>query len=313
MDQDIFEETIEFPNQDAAKRFAALVGLDEMKDRLLKETRIMFNPHLLNEWSEKHHRRVLPIVELIRSRSPLFVFAGDVGAGKTALAESFADPIARQEEIIVRLYRLSLTARGIGAVGQMTTLITNAFQKVREAAKKGLSSGKKPSSAIVLLIDEADALAQSREADQMHHEDRAGVNALIRGIDSLMGAGLPVIVVMCTNRVGALDPAIKRRAAEVFEFGRPNQEQCAYILGKYLAETGITQAQIGTLAKKTSHGEDGYGCTFSDIIQRLLPTILFDAIPDHRVSFKHAEAIVEAFVPTPPFKEAEASSHSLLH
>lgn len=303
MEQEIFEEIIEFPNSDAQKSFAALVGLDGTKDRLLNEARLMFNPHLLDEWSNKHHGRVLPLAELIRNRSSLFVFAGDVGAGKTALAESFADPIARQEGIAIRLYRLSLTARGIGAVGQMTTLLTNAFQKVREAAKKGSSAGKKPSSAIVFLIDEADALAQSREADQMHHEDRAGVNALIRGIDSLMGAGLPVLVVMCTNRIGALDPAIKRRAAEVFEFGRPNQEQCAYILGKYLADTGITESQIGKLATMISREASGHGCTFSDIVQRLLPNILFDAVPDRPISFEVAEKIVKSFVPTPPFKE----------
>jgi hypothetical protein len=30
-------------------------------------------------------------------------------------------------------------------------------------------------------VDEGDALAQSRDLAQMHHEDRAGVNALIRG------------------------------------------------------------------------------------------------------------------------------------
>ena len=33
--------------------------------------------------------------------------------------------------------------------------------------------------AVILLVDEADALAQSREAAQMHHEDRAGVNAFL--------------------------------------------------------------------------------------------------------------------------------------
>ena len=33
----IFEEVRVFPDPAAARRFAALVGLDEMKDRLLKE------------------------------------------------------------------------------------------------------------------------------------------------------------------------------------------------------------------------------------------------------------------------------------
>lgn len=70
----------------------------------------------------------------------------------------------------------------------------------------------------MLLIDEADALAQSRENAQMHHEDRAGVNAFIRGIDRIANQKLPAAVLMCTNRLKALDPAVQRRAAEVLTF-----------------------------------------------------------------------------------------------
>lgn len=68
---------------------------------------------------------------------------------------------------------------------------------------------------MLLLIDEADALAQSRENAQMHHEDRAGVNAFICGIANQK---LPAAVLMCTNRLKALDPAVQRRAAEVLTF-----------------------------------------------------------------------------------------------
>ena len=56
----------------------------------------------------------------------------------------------------------------------------------------------------------------------MHHEDRAGVNALIRGISQIATEAPGVLVVMCTNRIGALDPAIRRRAAAEFDFARPD-------------------------------------------------------------------------------------------
>ena len=46
---------------------------------------------------------------------PLWI--GDVGTGKSALAESFGDDIARTIDIPVFLYRLSLASRGSGAVG----------------------------------------------------------------------------------------------------------------------------------------------------------------------------------------------------
>ena len=55
----------------------------------------------------------------------------------------------------------------------------------------------------------------------MHHEDRAGVNAFIRGVDRLSNGQLPAAVIMCTNRLGALDPAVKRRAADILTFARP--------------------------------------------------------------------------------------------
>ncbi|MFE5876472.1 AAA family ATPase [Rhodococcus sp. NPDC056506] len=76
----------------------------------------------------------------------------------------------------------------------------------------------------IMVIDEADALVQSREATQMHHEDGAGVDAFLAEIDSLAGSGF-LFVVMCTNRLAALDPAVKRRTAATFDFGRPDENQ----------------------------------------------------------------------------------------
>lgn len=112
------------------------------------------------------------------------------------MTETFGDAIAREAHIGVTLYALSLNARGTGAVGEMTSLLSAAFAEVKQAAKRGAGRGSKHNSGIVLLVDEADALAQSRELGQMHHEDRAGVNALIRGVDDLATGNLPAIVVM---------------------------------------------------------------------------------------------------------------------
>ena len=103
----------------------------------------------------------------------------------------------------------------------MTSLLSAAFSEVKEAARKAPAAAASTIRESVLLIDEADALAQSRELGQMHHEDRAGVNALIRGVDDFATGNLPAIVVMCTNRLDALDPAVRRRAAVTFTFSRP--------------------------------------------------------------------------------------------
>jgi SpoVK/Ycf46/Vps4 family AAA+-type ATPase len=106
------------------------------------------------------------------SRSPR---TGDVGTGKTALAESVGDSVARQEHIDVTLYPLSLATRGSGKVGEITQLLSAAFDAVLRAAEKLRRPGGKAAGGIIFLVDEADAVTQSREAAQMHHEDRAGV------------------------------------------------------------------------------------------------------------------------------------------
>ena len=252
----IFEEVREFPDPSAARRFAALVGLDDKKDRLLKEARLLLDPESLAAWSTKHHGRKAAIINLFRDRPPLFIFAGDVGTGKTALAETFGDAVAREANIRIALYALSLTARGTGAVGEMTSLLSAAFNEVKDAARKSSGRGGKHSSGIILLIDEADALAQSRELGQMHHEDRAGVNALIRGVDDFATGNLPAIVVMCTNRLEALDPAVRRRAAATFTFTRPNEAQRQAFLKPVLEELGFTPQQIQTVVTPPAQHTD---------------------------------------------------------
>jgi AAA+ superfamily predicted ATPase len=302
--QGIFESVIEFPDPQAKRRYDRLVGLDDVKERLSKEARILLNSHLLEDWSKRHHGERISLIDKFKERSPLFIFGGDVGTGKTELAETFGDQIARKEDISVTLYNLSLSARGTGAVGEMTRLITSAFAEVTEAARKISGNKGKPQAAVILLIDEADAIAQSREFAQMHHEDRAGVNALIRGISNLTAGNLPALVVMCTNRLEAIDPAVRRRAADTFFFDRPNETQRKSLLKSALEDAKFSDTQINELTRVTgSTNSVTYGCTFSDISQRLLPDILLDAFPDRPITFDRALAIAKKLKPTPPFKE----------
>jgi len=301
--KDIFDDVVTFPERAVGERFKGLVGLDPVKEHLIKEARLLLNPKLLEEWSKKHHNKVISLLTHFRNRAPLFIFGGDVGTGKTSLAESFGDPIARIENITVTLYRLSLNARGAGTVGEMTRLLTSAFSEVRDAARKGISQKGKSNSAVILLIDEADALAQSREFSQMHHEDRAGVNALIRGIDNLATEHIPAIVVMCTNRLEAIDPAVRRRAAAVFKFERPNEIQRTAVFNQGLAGIGFTVEQIAQLVKLTGPNKElQFGYTYSDLVRRILPSLLLDAFPDSPIKFERALEIIKATHPTPPFR-----------
>lgn len=296
----LFNRVDELPNASAMKRLANLVGLDEIKARLTKEAQVLLDPTSVDDWNRKHHKGRLALVASLKARPPLFIFGGDVGTGKTELAETIGDAVGRASGSTIRVYCLSLTARGTGAVGEMTRLISDAFDRIRAEAKGVAGRGK---AATILIIDEADALAQSRELAQMHHEDRAGVNALIRGIDDLARGAARVLVIMCTNRLDAIDPAVRRRAAATFEFIRPETAQREHLLGRELEGAGFTAKEIADLAEVIGSSKARpIGFTYSDITQRLLPSLLMDSFPDRPIEFARARKIAEQMIPTPPFK-----------
>lgn len=300
---DVFERRLTYPDFEPQERLARLVGLDDQKSRLAKILGLLVNPQGLERWAAKFHGGDLkPLLNSVLRRPPLVVLAGDVGSGKTELAETIGDMVARQEGIEITLYPLSLSTRGQGRVGEMTQLLSAAFEHTVQAARRLKSAGK-AKGGIILLVDEADALAQSREAAQMHHEDRAGVNAFIRGIDRLANLRLPAAVIMCTNRLNALDPAVRRRAADVMAFSRPNDEQRRHILAMRLGGLGMSSSQIQTLVAATGPTTSSPGFTFSDLTQRLLPAIALDAYPDRAIEAGRALEIAKGMTATPPFRD----------
>lgn len=298
--EDLFHPVVELPEPVRAARYARLIGLEETKTRLRKEAALLADPDLLQRWAKKYHHGEPAALTYFQDRAPLFVFAGDVGAGKTALAESFGCDLAEHLDVPVYLYRLKLAIRGTGLVGEMTSLIGDAFAHLRsEGAKARMSKGI--TSAFVLVVDEADALAQSRAAQQMHHEDRAGVDALLAGIDDLAGARVPVIVVLCTNRQAALDPALMRRAAASFTFGRPSTDQRRAVLTEALAGVNFSDATLNKLVELTGpHGTEP-GFTYSDLTQRLVPTAVLQAFPDAPVADALLLQVAASLTPTPIF------------
>lgn len=297
----LFERRMVYPNPAARDRLGRLVGLDSHQDRLTKILSLLVNPGGLKRWSDKYYPGAGMLLDSVLNRPRLVILAGDVGSGKTELAETVGDAVARQEGIEVFLLPLSLSARGQGRVGEITQLITTAFDFAIKEASALMSA--QAEGAVILLVDEADALAQSREGVDMHHENVSGVNAFIRGIDRLANAGLPAAVIMCTNRYSAIDPAVRRRAADVLLFGRPEEDQRRHLLGPQLAELGFSPSEITSIIEATGPRGERPGFTYSDLTQRLLPAIVLDAYPDRAIDPQRALAMAIEMRPTPPFKE----------
>ena len=297
MNRDLFDEELELPDRTARQRLNRLVGLDPIKAALATNATVLLDPSALRTWSAATHGSILPIVERFAERTPLFVLAGDVGTGKSTLAETFAQQVAVDRRINISVLRLSLRSRGTGAVGEMTRLLGEAFDEVI-ARGRNLRNGD----AIVVIIDEADAIAQSREFGQMHHEDRAGVNALIRGIDTVAAERRPVLVLMCTNRLSALDPAVRRRAAAEFEFTRPNDAQRLEVLSDGLADCGLSPTELDKLVDLTGDTGRGYVYTYSDLVNRVLPAAVLKAFPDRPITIDIVADAIATNPPTPPFQ-----------
>ena len=300
----LFEPRVTFPDPDAQTRLADLVGLEVHQNRLSKILGLLVNPTSIKTWQQTFHPDAISVLKMVLRSSPLVVLAGDVGCGKTHLAETIGDTVAREQDVDLTLFPLSLSTRGQGRVGEMTQLLSAAFQHIVEEAMKFGSASGPHRGALILLVDEADALTQTRETSQMHHEDRAGVNAFIRGVDRLASAHIPAAVIMCTNRLDALDPAVRRRAAEILTFFRPDSVQRCGVLEPSLRQMGFNRVQIAEMVDATGSDTQGHCFTFSDLTQRLIPAIVLDAYPEGPVDPRRALKIARDMQATPPFQVA---------
>lgn len=294
----LFELEISLPDARLKAQADRLVGFKARYDRIHQDLRLLIDKEGLEHWSKKHYHNRLALLDSLLDRYPLVVFHGDVGTGKTATAEAVANALARELGKEALLFKLSTRVRGSGNVGEMSTLINQAFEIVgKEAGKAKLS---------FLIIDEADSLAASRSGNQSHHEDKVAVNTLIQKIDDVRRFNGRVLVILCTNRYEALDPAILRRAAYVEEFRRPDDGERHEILSLDCEGLGLPASTIAELVKLTGpNGPHKLGYTFSDIRTRLLPEALALAYPTRKISHGDLIDAISRVAPSPTIYHTE--------
>jgi AAA+ superfamily predicted ATPase len=274
---ELFELELQLPDTHLDEQAKRLIGFVERYERLHRDLGLLVDLEGVEAWSHKFYGRRVPLIDVIADRYPLVIFHGDVGNGKTVTAESISNALTRELNRDGMLFKLSTRVRGSGTVGQMSTLINQAFEIIiRESGKTRLS---------FLIIDEADSLAASRDTNQSHHEDKVAVNTLIQKIDDVRRFNGRILVFLCTNRFNALDPAIVRRAARIEQFDRPNDCEREALLRLDCENLGLSEGVIKELVRLT--GADGYnrayGFTFSDLRTRLLPEALVRAYPNRKV------------------------------
>jgi SpoVK/Ycf46/Vps4 family AAA+-type ATPase len=288
----LFELEVPLPDSRLYDQSKRLIGFQERYSRIRQDLRLLIDVEELAAWSQRFYNRRIALLDALKDRYPLVIFHGDVGTGKTATAETIANAVARDMGKEAMLFKLSTRVRGEGNVGEMSTLINQAFDTVaREAGKSKYS---------FLIIDEADSLAASRSGNQSHHEDKVAVNTLIQKIDDVRRFKGRVLVFLCTNRFDALDPAIIRRAAYTEQFDRPNDASRRAIFEMDCGDLELKPADIAELVKLTGpKGPHGVGYTYSDIRTRLLPEALARAFPSRAISLDDLLAAVDKVQPSP--------------
>jgi len=298
-------EVIRYPNEQQGRAYDALVGLKPIQDDLYRKLWTLLQTGLVGRWARDAYGESPPtaLMQIIQDRYPLLILEGQVGAGKTALARSIGHSLSVAMGRDLALVVMNAQVRGGGHVGELTKNIARAFAEAQRMQRDEQIP-------VMLLIDEADALAQARGGRQTHHEDDAGVNALIQCIDQLRGR--PMAVLFATNLSQSLDPAIVRRAVATYHFDRPSLEQRAEVFGRVLAGTGIGRDEALRLAQATeARPLPGFGAithryTFSDLTQRIIPSAVERAIWRRQpLSIAGLEAACAETPPTPESHPAE--------
>lgn len=292
----IFDSETLLPNDLLARREKSLLGFDSRYARVHDQLRLLLNIGALGDWNLKNHCGKLAICDLVAEQYPLVIFHGDVGTGKTAMAECIANRlVADTKSSDSILFKLSNRVRGSGMVGEMGTLLTEAFQRVTKSVGKTRRA--------ILIIDEGDSLGASRTQAHSHHEDKVAVNTLIQSVDDLRQYGGRIVVILCTNRLSVLDAALRRRAAIIEEFKRPSDAERQQLFHMDLDGLNLSPTQIGELVHATGAHQPHPSWTYSDIRTRLYPAALAKAYPDRALQFDDLLTVATALQASPVMED----------
>lgn len=295
----VFASKTPLPDATLMKRSLTLLGFNERYARVRDRLRLLLRLSELPKWSKAHHQQVIPLCELIAEQYPLVIFHGDVGTGKTVTAESVANSLVAEageaaDESI--LFKLSTRVRGSGKVGEMGTLLNEAFNEVIHSAGKSRRA--------ILIIDEGDSLGSKRSQEHSHHEDKVAVNTLIQHIDELRQYHGRILVFLCTNRLGILDAALMRRAAFVELFKRPTDDERLQLFRQDLAGLAFDDNAFTALVTVTAARDDNMPpWTFSDMRTRLYPAALSKAFPDSPLTLGHFLEAAAEIEPSPVMED----------
>lgn len=145
--------------------------MDDKIKRLANVLGVPINPAGLRKWQDKHHADAGGLLDAVIRRPPLVVLSGDDGSGKTELAETIGDKVARQENIDITLLRNGIPrTEASKARGSVFALLVNVRQKdvhFRNHARTAMATQETTRTARVEARIAPDSLAVVRRAAEL--------------------------------------------------------------------------------------------------------------------------------------------------
>lgn len=208
------------------------------------------------------HRAVNRLAEAGLMPRRKLLFWGPPGCGKTATSQWLAQQLGLPCGV-VRL--ASLITSFVGETG-------SNIQKVLQIANQ---------TPMVLLIDEADAIAKSRDDENDVGELRRVVNTLLQGLDSFTANHS--IVILASNHTHLFDSALWRRFDDVIEFPLPSEKERLELL-RHLTNGIKINGSLASVAKGTA------GCSYAEV-ERAVFEIAKKVVVENRPSASSAEIL----------------------
>ena len=195
-------------------------GLHEIKQKLLSMIQLPL--------------RGLPVFSHSRLGPPKGVlFTGPSGTGKTLMAKALAGETGMTLIVVDPPTLLSKW------VGESEKGLREVFKRAKQA------------SPCIVLIDEVEAIAPARTAQDAGHVSQRIVSQLFRELDDLQSS-LGIVVIATTNRPELMEPALFRagRFDFIIDFPLPSREERIEILQTYMRTLPLnSQIDIDVLAE----------------------------------------------------------------
>lgn len=154
------------------------------------------------------------------------ILTGPPGTGKTHLARALANEISNITGTEIKFFNIDGTSLTTSAVGETEAKWRELFKKAAQEA---------PS---IIFIDEGESVAQNRDDSSNARYDNKTVNQILTLMSNLEKSDDNVFVIMATNKLESLDPAITRdgRFGIIIPIDLPDKEDCKETLELYLRD-----------------------------------------------------------------------------